>query len=68
MPESLGHTLCIPRLSGECTTGVIPHIKSLAIDVTGNLAGRFVCPCYDQLSVFTSVMIRLSPIYYKYAS
>ena len=27
-----GDTLCIPRLSGECTTGVIKHLKSLATE------------------------------------
>ena len=33
--SNAGDTLCIPRLSGECTTGVIQHITSLA---TGKLS------------------------------
>ena len=27
-----GDTLCIPRLGGECTTGIIQHIMSLAME------------------------------------
>ena len=29
---SAGDTLCIPRRSGECATGVIHHFTSLAMD------------------------------------